>query len=380
MPVDRLTVSNYRPLRDLRLDLEPVTVLVGANGCGKSNTYRALGILHAAAQGRLAEAFADEGGIASMTWSGLAKKRDEIRSVRISIEVDFDRYAYRLACGVPIPSPSMFQLNPEVKEEFLGVYVEGQRAPVPLCERQGHIVTLRDEHGNRETRSEPLDPTQSMLVQLVDPYRYPELSLVRSLLAGWRFHHQFRTDPDSPLRKPALAVRSPVLSDDGRNLAATLQTIAEMNGSAALDAAIGKAFSGCRLGIAPRDGNLLALTWHRPDLARPLEATELSDGTLRFLALAAALLTPRPPTLLVLNEPESGLHRDVIPALADLIAAAAEQTQVIVTTHLTDLADGIRERTGTEPTPLVLVKGQTQVGGTVDDEGRRQIRFGRSKR
>ena len=73
MTVRRIQVSNYRSLRDLHLELGPVTVLVGENGCGKSNLYRAIQLLHAAAAGRLAEAFAAEGGMPSVLWAGAVK-------------------------------------------------------------------------------------------------------------------------------------------------------------------------------------------------------------------------------------------------------------------------------------------------------------------
>lgn len=383
MSVSRIAIANYRSLRKLELSLDAVTVLVGPNGCGKTNLYRALELIQAAATGNLGRHFAAEGGIAGMTWAGFAKRRDEIREVRINVEVAFDRYVYAFSCGVPTPKgygvpaqASLFSLDPEVKEESLAVAIDGRKKPVPLYTRKGHHVSLRDENGSWQTLSDPLDPTESFLVQLVDPQRYPELAVARHALASWRFYHQFRTDPGSPLRQPADAVRSPVLSHDGANLAATVQTIIEMGEAEALQAAITTAFPGCHFGIQPGERHRLALAWQRPDLTRSLTASELSDGTLRFIALAAALLTPRPPALLVLNEPEAGLHPDVIPALADLIANAATRGQVVVTTHLVPLAEAITARTRSEPLRLCLHQGQTELADDILPGGGRRIRLG----
>lgn len=376
MSVSRIAIANYRSLRKLELPLDTVTVLVGPNGCGKTNLYRALELIQAAATGNLGRHFAAEGGIAGMTWAGFAKRRDEIREVRISVEVAFDRYVYAFSCGVPPPQQSLFSLNPEVKEESLAARVTGRAKAVPICTRKGHVISIRDEHGAWQTPGDPLDPTESFLVQLIDPARYPELAIARHMLASWRFYHQFRTDPASPLRQPADAVRSPVLSHDGATLAATVQTIIEMGEADALQAAITTAFPGCTLGVALCDRQRLALSWQRPDLTRSLAANELSDGTLRFIALAAALLTPRPPALLVLNEPESGLHPDVIPALADLIANAATRGQIVVTTHLVPLAEAITARTRSEPIRLCLHQGQTELADDILPGGGRRIRLG----
>lgn len=366
MTVRRIQVSNYRSLRDLDLELGAVTVLVGENGCGKSNLYRTVQLLHAAAAGRLAEAFAAEGGMPSVLWAGSTKKKSEIREVRLAVGVELEHVGFRLACGLPIPRPSLFKLDPEVKEEDLTVRVDGRVTPVGLCERRSLVVTVRGEDGQRQTYSDPLDLNESVLTQLADPRRFPELALMRQTLLSWRFYHQFRSDAESPLRQPRFAVRSPVLAHDGANLAAALQTVLETDRGDDLRRIIDRAFPGCSLEIHSDDRSWLSVRWAMPGLIRALTAGELSDGTLRFLALAAALLSPRPPTLLVLNEPETSLHPDVLPALAELVASAASRCQVLLTTHAASLAEAISAQTGCTPTRLVLVNGETRLA---DDPG-----------
>ena len=98
-----------------------------------------------------------------------------------------------------------------------------------------------------------------------------------------------------------------------------------------------------------------------PDLPRPLEAWEFSDGMLRYLCLLAALLSPRPPAVLALNEPETSLHPDLLAPLAAQIVAASERSQVWVTTHAMPLAREIERLSGVRPIELRKVSGETRV-------------------
>jgi predicted ATPase len=177
-----------------------------------------------------------------------------------------------------------------------------------------------------------LSDTDSMLASVADPQRAPEMLAVREAVRGWRFYDHFRTDSDSPARIAQIGTFTPVLHHDGSNLAAALQTIMEIRSDDALATTLEDAFPKSRLYVEDRKGRFeLQLQQH--GLLRPLSAAELSDGTLRYLLWTAALLTPRPPELMVLNEPETSLHPDLLPPLARLILAAALQTQIVVVSH-----------------------------------------------
>ncbi|HET8988555.1 MAG TPA: AAA family ATPase [Humibacillus sp.] len=192
------------------------------------------------------------------------------------------------------------------------------------------------------TRS--LRPWESMLTELADPERAPELLRVRRMIRGWRFYDSFRADAAAPARQAQVGTRTPVLADDGHDLAAALQTIRE-NGRSVLDHAVADAFDGAILDVSVEAGRF-DVALHQPGMLRPLSGAELSDGTLRYLLLVAALLTVDPPPLLVLNEPETSLHPDLLPPLARLIRAAAERSQVMVVSHSRRLVEELRVGSG----------------------------------
>ena len=141
----------------------------------------------------------------------------------------------------------------------------------------------------------------------------------------------------------------------------------EIGDPEALDRAVADAFPGAAVEVAG-DAGRFGLSMHQHGLLRPLAAAELSDGTLRYLLLIAALLTPRPPQLLVLNEPETSLHPDLLPALARLIAEAAAQSQLVVVTHSEPLIARLADEPAARVIRLEKELGATRVAGQVELE------------
>lgn len=356
-----LSVQNYRSIQNLRIRLRSVNVLTGPNGCGKSNLYNSLFLLSKAATGGLGQIIAEEGGMESLLWAGPRKKSSKSEPLRMSVSVVTDCFSYCMTCGLPTPMNSAFNRDPEVKEEH--VWFGGARKPSNTTFERGRGGSwARDRDGNRVSYSGELMRTESVLSQLREPHLYPELSALRAEMANWRFYHQFRTDLHSPLRQPQIGVRTPILSHDGRDLAAALQTIDEVGDGAAMREAIASAFHGAEL-IINEDRSRFSVALRMPELLRPLQAQEFSDGTMRFLCLVAALLSPRPPSLLALNEPETSLHPDLLNPLARLIADAARTSQVWITTHSRHLAEAIAGFSDEPAVELELFRGATRIVG-----------------
>jgi predicted ATPase len=157
--------------------------------------------------------------------------------------------------------------------------------------------------------------------------------VVRESIRAWRFYDGFRTDIASPVRVPQIGTFTPVLSNDGADLPAALQTIFEIGDREALERTVDDAFPGSRIAIRVEAGRF-EVRLHQHGLLRPLSVTELSDGTLRFLLWTAALLTPRSPELMVLNEPETSLNQIVVVSHASSLIQALEQTPHCRSLHL----------------------------------------------
>lgn len=352
-----LHLRGYRSLRDFRLTLGRITVVTGGNGVGKSNLYRALAMLQRMADGRFAEAIAQEGGMPSLLWAG-ERRKEELK--RVAWELEHADFEFTMECGLsPADAFSEFKTDPDIKSESLRF--GGAKGKV-MAKRKGPVIELRNPEGKMEASPLPVHAPESMLSEIRDGIRFPALSAAREILLGWRFYHQFRTDPDSPLRRPRIGSWSPVLAHDGSNLAAALQSIAESGRRAQLDEALEAAFPGTSWQAVDESGGF-QLQISRPGIDRWMNASELSDGTLRFFCLCAALLTPKPPPLLVFNEPETSLHPDLLEPLAGLVLKTPPETQVIVVTHAPQLAERIGEHPDARITRLTSFGGETRREG-----------------
>lgn len=369
-----LAIANYRSLRELILPLQRLNVITGANGSGKSSVYRALRLLAETAQGGLIPALAREGGLQSTLWAGpeavsramlqgwhpvQGTRRAESTSLQLGFASDASSYLIDL--GVPPKTDSAFGLDPVIKHEsvWTGPFL---RRGSQFAERSGAVVKLKDEGGAWRVLSAGMASFDSMLTQLGDMRDGVELLQLREQMRAWRFYDHFRTDAGAPARRAQIGTHTPVLSHDGHDLAAAIRTIMEIGDTEALDQAVDDAFPGATLEVDINDGRF-ELHMRQRGLLRPMRTSELSDGTLRYLLWIAALLSPRPPELLVLNEPETSLHPDLLAPLARLIGKAARQSQIIAVSHAQPLIEALEGQRGYQPFLLEKVLGATKVAG-----------------
>lgn len=391
MSIAAVEIIGYRSVRKIRFPIRRLTVLVGGNGVGKTNLYRSLELLQAAARGTLAHEIARDGGLASIFWAGGKNlspdgsfdpmyradgyRRGEGNSLRL--EAQFEDLgdggfspSYSIDIGfAPKEGTAAFPNEAQVRTEALNI---SQRSKVTaLMDRKGATVWARDAAGRREIASEDMLASETALATLSGR---PEIGIVRDSLAAWRFYHGFRTDADSALRRPSRAVTAPMLASDGSNLGAVFATLRHIRGDTVdLDRAIADAFPGAELEI-PAVGDFATFGMRYPEMPkRAFLPHELSDGTLQFLALAGALLSYRLPQFIALNEPENSLHPSLLPTLAGMIVKAAERAQIWVVTHSTELAEAIAAESGILPRRVIRnddgtwLEGLSQFGDFTDD-------------
>ncbi|CEG57803.1 AAA family ATPase [Legionella fallonii] len=372
--ISTLSINNYRSILDLKVPLSRLNVITGPNGSGKSNIYRALRLLSQTASGGVIKALAQEGGLSSTYWAGpetLSKSMlqgdAEIvggtrkKVVRMQLGFSTPELSYSISLGLPKPSRSTFSLDPEIKRECIWAGPCFRPSSL-IVDRVGPIVKVRPSRAWQVVDNQ-LNIFDSLFSQIGNIKETPEISYIRETIRNWRFYDHFRTDREAPARKTQIGTQTPILSNEGDDLAAALQTIREIGDHEALDQTISDAFPGTKLVITSHDGGYLSVGLSQQGLLRPLTCTEFSDGTLRYLLLAAALLTPRPPKLMILNEPETSLHPDLIPALAKLILHASEKTQIWVVSHALPLIDILRKEWSCNVIELEKKLGQTKIFG-----------------
>ena len=307
------------------LELRALNVLIGPNGSGKSNLLTAVELLKESANTLdLGLTMGDD-----LVWKGAKSRTGTVKAV-----VKLPHSA--LTIGHELEVEELGPVTIRVRE-----YIARQPAPseapdlVPYFDSKGKEVRMR----NKVVPATMLNSDSSVLVQFRDPLQYPELTELGEAYLGIRLFRDWGFGNYNSARRPQRTdVRNDFPSADGANLGLTLNKLRRNSEvKARLLAVLNELYEGITDFGVDIEGGYAHLYIQEGKFEIP--GTRLSDGTLRFLFLLAILLHPTPPPLICLEEPELGLHPDVIVALGKLIKEASTRTQLIVTTHSTVLID-----------------------------------------
>ncbi len=316
------------------LPLRPLNVLIGPNGSGKSNFLELLALIRAAPS-RLTAPIKETGGVAEWLWQGQGA----------SVVADLEALV-----GYP-GGPGDLRHGLQISAADDRLLVVAERVAYngsdkgPAYQMANGVPTLRGEAGHeRYLRADTLRTDESVLSQVRDKEQYPALFQLQSNYERIRLYRNWTFGTGAAVRRrQATTAASDVLADSGDNLALVLNRIRNSLSRRQLQSALATLIDGATdLHIDIRDGNvqlLLEESAHRP----AVPASRLSDGTLRYLYLVAALLQPDPPPLVAIEEPELGLHPDLMHEVAKLLRSASERTQVVVTTHSRELVDALSD-------------------------------------
>ncbi|TLU87563.1 MAG: chromosome segregation protein SMC [Chlorobium sp.] len=346
------------------LELKNLNVLIGANGSGKSNLIEALALVRTTPKTSSNDDFqrtiSRGGTISEWIWKGDANHP-------ATIELVLDN-PYSTSSNLKQPLRHYFAFKGEQQRViFVDEIIENKAAyPGPpflqyfyyRCNKGNPLINSAIG-GERKLTRASVSEELSILAQLRDPDQYPEITYLADLYEQFRFYREWSFGRNTIFRNPQRAdLRNDRLEEDFSNLGLFLNRLKtrKPKAKAAILNGLQELYNGVDDFNVNIEGGGVQVFFTEGEFTIP--ATRLSDGTLRYLCLLALLCDPDPPKLLCIEEPELGLHPDILPKLADLLIEASQRTQIIVTTHSDILVDAMTE------TPESVVVCEKQDGKT----------------
>jgi predicted ATPase len=321
---ERLHVQGFRRLLDVDLELRPLCVVIGANGCGKTSLLDVFSLLAASATSNLSQKISAMGGLSSIL------TLDRAQSINLGIEMAVPTNA-PLRYGMSI---SPLGVGYEIATEILSQQLPSDSQTFTHFQaHHGEVRYLVPEQGLVRP-SWPYNPIETALSQVPKVSREPDE--LRYNLASSTYYHALSVEPLSPVRLPQPLRPAMLPGRNGEDLVSCIFSMRENNRDRfeALEDSLRAAFRGFqRLDFPPVAAGTLAMTWREASFTQPLYMHQLSEGTLRFLWLATLLQSPGLTAVTLLDEPEVSLHPELLNLLAGLFREASERTQVIVATH-----------------------------------------------
>nr|WP_242032753.1 AAA family ATPase [Oscillatoria sp. FACHB-1406] len=363
-----MTLQNFLSYGEFgeTIDLQPLNVIIGANASGKSNLIEAMGLLQAVPND-LTQPIREGGGVREWLWKGgketpiarieaLLDYPDGIMPLRYRL--DFTAVNQRLE----IVDEAIENEKPNREGEqdvfFFYRYQQGN----PVLNVRTNLEIQAGEHIERSRRSlkrETLKLDRSVLAQRKDPEQYPELTYLAEQFPNICLYREWNSGRYTPPRMPQqLDLPEDFLLEDASNLGLILNNLQHLIGTQKIVENLKKFYEPAENLTTRISGGTVQIFLHEAGLTSPIPETRLSDGILRYICLLTLLLHPSPPPLLCIEEPELGLHPDILPALADLLIEASERTQIIITTHSDVLVSAFSE------TPEAILVCERDEAGT----------------
>jgi predicted ATPase len=320
-----LTIHGFRRLFDVQLTLRPLSVMIGANGTGKTSMLDVLSLLAKSAQGKLSESISDLTGLSSIL------TLDRAEELRLAISMTVPGYE---------PLKYSLKLKPQavayaISEERLSQQRQGHAGPFLHIDSYGPDIKYYEV--DQKTLLRPnweQKPFETSLSQVPKMFQQPEE--FRNRLSSSTFYHVLNVDPRSPVRLPQPMQPATLPGRNGEELVSCLFYLreTERNRFEAIEDTLRAAFPRFdRLDFPPVAAGTLALAWRDTGFSKPFYMHQLSEGTLRFLWLATLLQSPGLTALTLLDEPEVSLHPELLSLLADMLREASSRTQLVVATH-----------------------------------------------
>lgn len=339
--IKSLKLNNFLSFGDTAeaVELEDLNLIIGPNGAGKSNLLEAIDLLRNAPE-QLLKPIRDGGGVHDWLWKG--SPTPPVASVDAVIANPKGPQDLRYVLAFTEVAQRFELVDERVENDRP---VTGQAKPYFHYNFNGGRPTLNVKgRKSRALQREDVDFEKSILSQRRDPDQYPEITYLGQTLGRIRLYREWSFGRSAMPRKPQKTdLPNDMLEPDSSNLALVLNRLdRDSVVKQRLLAALSELYDGIKgYGVQIEGGTVQVFLEEKGGYLIP--ATRLSDGTLRYLCLLAVLCHPSPPPLLCIEEPELGLHPDVLPALADLLKEASRRTQLVITTHSDVLVDAMTD-------------------------------------
>ncbi|PIE55299.1 MAG: chromosome segregation protein SMC [Dethiosulfovibrio peptidovorans] len=347
MKIKQLDIEGFRSFRKTSWHPGDLNVIIGPNGSGKSNLLRFLELLSLSAQGRLGKHVQSLGGMDPIVWDG---KASSIKCVLKTTSLNDNRLPeqYELEM-LGLGGGSAYRIGSERLTNYREVRSGSQDEPFIFLDRTGKAAVIFDASQSRFTTPEEFVSDEETLLSLTSgPFTHnPRIPPFQKWLASISIYHDIHTNRDASLRSPVVSRMEKHVDPDGQNLVSVLHTLYTSDRefkrdiNSAMRSAFGNDFE--ELIFPPASDQRVQMRIRWKSLQREQSAAEMSDGTLRFLFLLAVLATPSPSPVIAIDEPETGLHPSMLPLVAEYAIDAASRSQVILTTHSTQLLDAFGE-------------------------------------
>jgi predicted ATPase len=318
------------------IDFGALNVIIGPNGSGKSNLIEAIGLL-AALPHSLSDAIREGGGIGEWIWKGLKQNTTaRIEAVVRSAKLPTSGLKYGLAFA---QVAQRFEITDERIEDAAPAATD---EPVPYFGYINGRPHIRLQGALREIAAKDINTRESILSQRRDPEGYPEMYWLGDILSLTELYRDWSFGRHTPPRLPQPAdLPNEYLSKDAQNLGLVLNQLRkDPEAKESLLKHLGLVYEGVHDVDVSITAGTVQVFLHEHKWVIP--ATRLSDGTLRWLSLLAILLNPNY-TIVCIEEPEMGLHPDLLPPLAGLLKEASQRMQLFVTTHSDALVDALSD-------------------------------------
>lgn len=348
-----LHMKNVLSFQDVSIDLQPLNVLIGPNASGKSNLIEVISLLQATTRD-IPAAIREGGGFGEWLWKG--KKSQNAFSIEANIDDPFNDEALKYYIEI-----SSIGQKPTVLEERLEFGSVAEKKKVILEALMGEAtVTIKPNEGASPSMgyhfSEP-----SFLQKIRGPISFEQITKLAERLDNIRVYRGWDTGRNTPLRLPQPAdLANDFLDEDAKNLALVLNSLERDSSQIKVEDELRRFYQQFDKLSVQIQGGTVQIYIREKDFRSLIPATRLSDGTLRYLCLLAILCHPEPPPLVCIEEPEIGLHPDILPRVAELLREASTRGQIIVTTHSDILVDALSDTPEAVITCEKSFEGQTE--------------------